>query len=85
MIDESDNMFKLDDLALFEESLKRLNPKLVIIDPIQRYIPDGKSMDKANDVRSALSPIRDLAEKYNCTIIIIMHRNKGSLHLYTEL
>ena len=78
MIDESDNMFKLDDLALFEESLKRLNPKLVIIDPIQRYIPDGKSMDKANDVRSALSPIRDLAEKYNCTIIIIMHRNKGS-------
>lgn len=78
MIDESDNMFRLDDLALFEESLKRLSPKLVIIDPIQRYIPEGKSMDKANDVRGILSPIRDLAEKYNCTIIIIMHRNKGT-------
>lgn len=78
MIDESDSMFRLDDLILFEESLKRLSPKLVIIDPIQRYIPDGKSMDKANDVRSTLSPIRDLAEKYNCTIIIIMHRNKGN-------
>lgn len=78
MIDESDNMFRLDDLALFEESLKRLSPKLVIIDPIQRYIPEGKSMDKANDVRGTLSPIRDLAEKYNCTIIIIMHRNKGT-------
>lgn len=78
MIDESDNMFQLDDLLLFEESLKRLSPKLVIIDPIQRYIPNGKSMDKANDVRSTLSPIRDLAEKYNCTIIIIMHRNKGN-------
>ena len=78
MIDESDNMFRLDDLILFEESLKKLKPKLVIIDPIQRYIPDGKSMDKANDVRSTLSPVRDLAEKYNCTIMIIMHRNKGN-------
>lgn len=78
MIDESENMFHLDDLSLFEESLKQLKPKLVIIDPIQRYLPNGMSMDKANQVRGALSPIRDLAEKYNCTIIIIMHRNKGN-------
>lgn len=78
MIDESQSMFHLNDLSLFEETLKRLRPKLVIIDPIQRYIPTGKSMDKANDVRSALSPIRDLAEKYECTVLIIMHRNKGN-------
>ena len=78
MIDESEECFKLSQVNELEEVIKEYNCKLIIFDPIQRYLPDGKSMDKANEVRSSLSPLINLAEKYECTFILIMHRNKNS-------
>ena len=78
MIDESIDMFRIDQIGILEEVIVSNNIKLIIIDPIQRYLPNNKSMDKANEVRNSLSPLRDLAEKHGCTIILIMHRNKSS-------
>src|SRR5690625_93622 len=35
-------------------------------------------MNMANEVREALKPLKELAQKYNVAIIIIMHLNKNS-------
>ena len=35
-------------------------------------------MNSANEVREVLKPLKNLAQKYNCAIIIIMHLNKNS-------
>lgn len=78
MIDETVDIFRIDQIDILEDIIINNGIKLIIIDPIQRYLPNNKSMDKANEVRNSLSPLRDLAEKHECTIIIIMHRNKSN-------
>ena len=35
-------------------------------------------MNSANEVRQLLAPVGNLAIKYNCTIILVMHKNKSS-------
>lgn len=77
IINEVDNpIFSLYDTERFESILMEIRPKLVIIDPIQRYIGDI-SMNSANEVRQLLAPISNLANKYNCAIVLVMHRNKS--------
>ena len=58
------------------------NPKLVIIDTKQAFLgvendPKGRESDYAAAVRT-LTPFRDLANKYNITVLITHHTNKGS-------
>ena len=78
IINEIDNpIFNLNDLERFEKALKEQNPRLVIIDPLQRYL-GSISMNSANEVRQLLAPVGNLAIKYNCTIILVMHKNKSS-------
>lgn len=78
MIDESVDIFRVDQVEVLEEIVKNNDIKLIVIDPIQRYLPEKNSMNSANEVRNALSPLKDLAEKYKCTIIFIIHKNKST-------
>lgn len=49
--------------------------KLVIVDPISNYL--GKvSMVAEQEARSILIPLKRLAEKYNCAVLLVMHLNK---------
>jgi putative DNA primase/helicase len=51
------------------------NLKLVIIDPLLNHL--GKlNGNKEQDVRSALTPLGDLAREFNAAIIIVTHPNK---------
>ena len=77
IINEIDNpLFNLNDLERFEKALKEQRPKLIIIDPLQRYL-GSISMNSANEVRQLLAPINNLAIKYDCAIVLVMHRNKS--------
>ncbi|MDD3241852.1 MAG: AAA family ATPase [Bacilli bacterium] len=72
--DESDLLLKdVNDIDLIFEQLK---PKLVIFDPITNFLGDI-DMNSATRVRQVLKPIVKLAEKYNCAIVFVIHRNKG--------
>ena len=50
---------------------------LVTIDPISAYL-DGTDSHKNADVRALLSPLSELAERFNIAIIAVTHLNKGS-------
>lgn len=50
---------------------------LIQIDPISAYL-GGTDSHKNADVRALLSPLSELAEKYNVAIVVVTHLNKGS-------
>ena len=65
------------DMAALEQLLIKLeNVAVIFIDPITAYL--GNTDDHKNSrVRSVLSPLAKLAEKYNVAIICVSHHNKS--------
>ena len=76
IINEDREIFSIQQIKRLEENIKKIKPKLVVIDPITAYI-GNINMNSANEVREALKPLKIMAQKYNCAIIIIMHLNKN--------
>lgn len=60
-----------------ESVIKEINPEIVVLDPIQAYLGDI-NMNSSVEVRNALKPLKILAEKYNCAIVMLMHLNKNT-------
>lgn len=77
VIDESEQGLSMSDLRI-EEAIKQTGAKIVILDPIQAYLGSGVDMHRANEIRPVMKHLGDLAEKYNCAIILIGHMNKAS-------
>jgi putative DNA primase/helicase len=70
----------LTDIRKLEHLIEKLKDvRLVIIDPVSAYLGVGKAVDtyKDKDVRAALMPVSSLAERYNVTVIGVVHLNKG--------
>ena len=71
----------------FEGIIAKIKPQLVIVDPIQAFI--GKDVDghRANEMRPVMTHIREIARKYETSILLIEHLNKniGGKGLYRGL
>ena len=72
--DEADLLLK--DTDVLDMQFSELNPILVIFDPIQSFLGDI-DINSVTKVRTLLKPIGSLAEKHNCAIVLVCHRNKG--------
>ena len=61
------------------EKLLKENPeiRLIIIDPISSYLGDA-NMNREQEVRRVLTPLKKLADKSGVAIVMIMHFNKNS-------
>lgn len=77
VIDESDKSLSMIDERI-EEALKATGAKTLILDPIQAYLGDGMDMNRANEAREMTKRLGQLADKYECTIILIGHMNKAA-------
>ena len=62
-----------------ESALQAVRPKLFVIDPLQAYLGAKVDMHRANQVRPVMAHIAQLAEKYGCAFVMIMHMNKNAL------
>lgn len=66
------------DLPNLEKLLKELKDiALLVIDPITAYLGQTDSYNNA-EVRALLSPLSELAAKYNVAIVAVSHLNKSS-------
>lgn len=66
------------DVALLDKELtERPEVRLVVIDPITAYL-GALDSHKVGDVRGALQPLADLAEKHRVAVIAVTHLNKGN-------
>lgn len=61
-----------------ETAIFRTNARLLVLDPIQGYLGSGIDMHRANEIRPVMKYLSDIAEKYNCAVILIGHMNKCS-------
>jgi hypothetical protein len=76
---------------MFPEDLQRLQldielyeAGLVVIDPVFSYLSDQVNAHNDQQVKRALTPLKDLAEETGATIVLVRHLNKntGSSALY---
>lgn len=66
------------DLKMLRAAIEQENAKLVIFDVLASYIPQELSMHKDQDVRLALAPLSELADKTGVSFILLRHLNKNT-------
>ena len=76
-INESETKLTLDDERI-EEAIAHYNARLMIIDPLQAYLPAGGSMNSAERIRPILTKLGQIAERNACAILLVGHLNKGT-------
>jgi putative DNA primase/helicase len=72
-----DDEIRLDmDMKVIECELQACpNIRLIVVDPISNYL-GSVSMVAEQDVRRVLIPLKNLADQYNASILLVMHLNK---------
>src|SRR5918998_2608911 len=60
-----------EDLAIIERAIKQVDAKLVIIDPIMAFMGEGVNTNSDKDVRRALTPVKQLAERLGVAVLIV--------------
>ena len=65
----------LKDPALADFAAKA-GPLLLIVDPLQSFLPAGVEMASRNQMRSILLPLKAIAAAQQCAVLLVMHSNK---------
>ena len=67
-------------LTLRDEALAKFaakaGPLLLIVDPLQSFLPAGVEMASRNQMRSILLPLKAIAAAQQCAVLLVMHSNK---------
>jgi putative DNA primase/helicase len=73
-----------EDLGTIERAIKQVDAKLVIVDPIMAFMGEEVNPNSDKEVRRALTPVKQLAERLGVAVLIVRHLNKtpGGNHLY---
>jgi hypothetical protein len=72
-----EHLFSFQDMPILEKAIAQVQPRLVVIDPVQAYLGAGVDMHRANETRPLLEGLRRLAEQYQCAIVCIRHMAKA--------
>jgi RecA-family ATPase len=59
------------------DALEKLKPTLVIFDTMNTYLGSGVDTGRANASQEAMFPVREIATRFNCAVIIIRHLVKS--------
>ena len=83
---DDDGSLNLEDSRI-EKTIRNTGARLLILDPLQSFIPQDSDMKSASKMRSIMGSLAALAEKYNCAVVVIGHMNKASANksLYRSL
>src|SRR5262249_22363866 len=73
--------------ARLDDTLRRTDARLAVIDPITAFLDDTVLCGSDQSVRRALAPLIALGEQHSCTLLMHRHLNKqGGRHaLYRGL
>jgi putative DNA primase/helicase len=65
------------DAAALAHQLDRIEPGLVIIDPVDAHLGGGVDSHKKAEVQAALGSLARLAQRFDCAVLAVAHLNKG--------
>ncbi|MCV7399772.1 AAA family ATPase [Mycobacterium fragae] len=68
----------LADIAALAGAINRTGARLLVIDVVMAYLPDGTDSHKDQDIRRVLSRLAALADRTGCTVLLLRHLNKAS-------
>lgn len=85
-ISEEERTLTIDDERI-EKAIIETAARLLIIDPLQAYIPADYDMMNAASMRALMRKLNRIAEKQHCAIVLIGHMTKatGGKNLYRSL
>jgi putative DNA primase/helicase len=66
----------LADVLALDEAISRTGARLLVIDVVMAYLPDGIDSHKDQDIRRVLSRLAALADRTGCTVLLLRHLNK---------
>jgi hypothetical protein len=75
--DDAGGLSLPDDVPLLAVEAKKVNAKVLIIDPLMSHLGEGVNANNDQHIRKALGPLPALAEAEDLTILIICHLNKN--------
>jgi hypothetical protein len=75
--DGSRREVSLGDLDVIGNALARVEPTLMVIDPIQGFLGADTDMHRANEVRPLLAGLGRLADEFDCAILVVGHLRKA--------
>jgi putative DNA primase/helicase len=78
LADERRAVYLTEDLGRIERVLSGRLYSLLVIDPINAYIPASIDSAKDNAVRSTLAPLVMMADRYGVAVLAVRHLTKGS-------
>ncbi|MEW6746115.1 MAG: bifunctional DNA primase/polymerase [Planctomycetota bacterium] len=76
--DGIEDAITFDDMALIAKAVEKTQAKLIVVDPIQAYMPPGVDSHKIHEVRPVLARLAHLAADYNCAILAVRHLRKSA-------
>lgn len=65
------------DLALVEDAIRTLGARLLVLDPLVAYLPDGIDTNRDHDVRRTLTALSDFARRTDCAVLVVRHLRKS--------
>lgn len=64
-------------LRHFEETIVREGIALAVVDTVTTWMGGDIDMNKGNEVMGWLNPLKEIAQRTGCTVVLIRHRRKG--------
>ena len=75
-IDETDfPLYMLD--HRIGEAIEKTHAQLMILDPMQAYLGEKVDMNRANEVRTVMKGLTQVANQTGCAIVLVGHLNKS--------
>ena len=65
-----------DENRILDTLLRKVQPTLVVFDPLQSFLPEKTRMSERNQMRRTLNNLSVFSEKYGTTFLIFCHLNK---------
>lgn len=67
-----------DDLPHVERLIRDADAALLIVDPLMAYLGEGVNAHRDQDVRRALAPLAQMAERTGVAVVLVRHLNKAA-------
>lgn len=65
------------DLPYLEQAITDIDAALVIVDPLMAYLGTETNAHRDQDIRRALAPLAQLAERTGVAVVLVRHLNKA--------
>jgi DNA repair protein RadA/Sms len=67
------------------DAIERIKPAMVVFDTMNTYLGGSVDTGRANSSQEAMFPLREIATRYNCAVVVIRHlvkskKDKSALH-----